>query len=113
MFLKYVKWVIAIKTDYTRTVYHIRNGWYDFSSDTIGSTEDFTGIATVAVKVEFQRSFSLSCISEPPMQKVQQALCKSLAGNELGDTKFCLFARRTVEGQVIRPQVNFSNSSLY
>jgi len=78
------------------------------------STEGFTGEATVAIQVNLQSSFSLSSISEPPMPKLQQALCNSLAGEELGDTKFYFYPRRASLNPAAptQPQVMFANSSL-
>ncbi|GLB39078.1 hypothetical protein LshimejAT787_0602400 [Lyophyllum shimeji] len=73
---------------------------------------DFTGTATVAIKVEFRSSLTVQSISEPPTRKLQEALCNSLAGDAFGDAKSCLFARRVGKGHVTRPQVIFANKSL-
>ncbi|KAF8067736.1 hypothetical protein FPV67DRAFT_1153495 [Lyophyllum atratum] len=78
------------------------------------STENFTGNATVAIQVNLQSSFSLSPISEPPLPKLQQALCNSLAGEEFGDIKFYFYPRRNAQNPAspAQPQVMFANSSL-
>ncbi|KAF5383072.1 hypothetical protein D9615_005068 [Tricholomella constricta] len=78
------------------------------------SIQDFTGDASITIKVEFNPSFNMLRTSEPVVPKLQHALESSLMGHEIGDTKFYLFTRRAsqVETVVCDPQLICANASL-
>ncbi|KAG5638002.1 hypothetical protein H0H81_002270 [Sphagnurus paluster] len=76
------------------------------------SLENFTGIATIQIKIKFNPSFTLTPSVPLATPKLQKVLESSLTGQDLGNTRFYLFTRRASKNVAFGPQLLFANSSL-